>query len=1025
MSDLIGQMLGQYQIVEQIGMGGMATVYKAYQASMDRYVAIKVLPQQLAEDPEFIGRFEQEARTIAKLENQHILPVYDYGEYNGYTYLVMRYIGTGTLKKVVEQGALPLAAAVNFLTQIADALQYAHDHGVVHRDVKTSNVLIGEGQVCYLTDFGIAKLAAGSAHFTGTGSVIGTPAYMSPEQCNGLPVDARSDIYSLGIVLYEMLTGALPFEAETPVAVVLKQINEPLPPPRALNPGIPEAVEKVVFRALAKDPDDRYQSAKDFAGALREAFESFTERQTASFPIPAAQPVIEAPTRESAATTPVSAARPTRPRWQLWAGLAALAAAVVIIAIIALSGGGGKPKTGGATAIGAAGEVATLTAAARPTEALTPTRVEPTATAGEVAAPTVAPPPETGWTVFTSTRALRPTDRHLLIDDQGIWMNSQGGLVRWQRDGTYTKYTTANGLIFNTIQAMACDQAGYLWLGGGEGQYGVMRLELDANHQITHIDYFDSSNSNVDSDYFWAFLPASDGTMLVGTYQYYLEKWDGQQWTASDVPTEGLDVIGDRAWALLRTTDGTLWVSGPDGLARLQNGAWQAVDPPVDVQGDEYEGYEFTWLYQDPLDGSIWVNFLTRPDWTPHTGRLVLASDGTWTWDTVGQDIPSPLNDMLRASDNSLWLLGEDTVVRLDSATGRRTVFDAGQGIRGEYYYDLAQDADGTMWLTTDTALAYYDGQRWISFVTENEPADADINAMAEAPDGTLWFVAHYGTLLRYQENTWETVESFDVDTFDLALQGDVIWIASAQGLYRWQAGRSRHYDSTNSSLTRDVVLRLALDPNHPDWLWIGTIDGLYLMNTADDTMRAWTREQNNFPGPAISALHFDQTGTLWVGTAFDDGEIGPGEATLVRIANPPDPDNLSWTVEAALNDPFYDADRDVLAIAEDDQGNQWIGTGESLYRRAAGGHWQKMIESDGAPEFARVNDIVPVGDVVWVAVYYEGLYRYDRAGWFNLGRMGSGTGDVNRLYRTSDGALWVLSDDGIARLVGDPFAID
>ena len=363
MADLIGEMLGQYQIIDQIGMGGMATVYRAYQANMDRYVAIKVLPKQLAEDPQFFGRFEQEARTIARLENKHILPVYDYGEYNGHTYLVMRYIGTGTLKNLVTRGPLALVDSVTYFTQIADALQYAHDHGVIHRDVKTSNVLIGDSQDCYLTDFGIAKLAASASHFTGTGGVIGTPAYMSPEQCHGLPVDARSDIYSLGIVLYEMLTGAVPFEAETPVAVVLKQVNEPLPPPRGMNPSIPECVEKVLFKALAKEPEDRYQTVKAFSDALRDAYESFTERQTVSFPSPVVQAIPEPPTatRESLPTKPMTPAQPTRPRWLLIAGLAAILIAAGIIAALALSGGDEDQNADDETTteIGAAGEVVT------------------------------------------------------------------------------------------------------------------------------------------------------------------------------------------------------------------------------------------------------------------------------------------------------------------------------------------------------------------------------------------------------------------------------------------------------------------------------------------------------------------------------------------------------------------------------------------------------------------------------------------------------------------------------------------
>jgi serine/threonine protein kinase/ligand-binding sensor domain-containing protein len=1025
MADLIGHMLGQYQIIEQIGVGGMATVYKAYQASMDRYVAIKVLPQQLAEDPEFIGRFEQEALTIAHLENKHILPVYDYGHHNGYTYLVMRYVGTGTLKDLVAQGPLPLADAVHYLAQLADALQYAHDHGVVHRDVKTSNVLTGENRECYLTDFGIAKLAAGAAHFTGTGSVIGTPAYMSPEQCNGLPVDARSDIYSLGIVLYEMLTGALPFEAETPVAVVLKQINEPLPPPRNLNPAIPEAVEQVLFRALAKEPDDRFQSCQSFADALQAAYQSFTEHQTAALAAPTTpptRPAIDASsTRESRPTTspPTTPPSARRPRWLLWGGLGALVLAAIIIAGIVLSGGGSKATpTSAPTAIGAAGEVAAPSVSATPGEMVTPTTAEPTVSAGEVAAPAT-------WTVFTSTRGENPGDRQLLISDNALWMSSPGGLVRWQRDGTYTHYTTADGLIFNDIRTMALDQNGDVWLGGGGDQYGVMRLQLDPAGQIAHVDYYDSSNSNLSTALTWDLLPNADGTLLAGMYEPLLAEWDGQQWLTPDLPTGGLDAIGDRAWALLRARDGALWVGGPEGLVHLVGDTWQTVDPPAEFQGGAYEGVEFHDLYEDPLDGAIWVAFATTPDWTNYARRLVPAEDGTWTWEAPPDGAPDSLLKVLRASDNSLWMLGYDSVVHVENGTGTRTVSGSGQGIRGGQYFDLAEDGDGTIWLTTDSALAYFDGRRWISSVTANEPPSGAIVAMAEASGGTLWFVSGYGALATYQNDQWNVLDSLDADTYDILLQGDdVAWLATGGGLVRWQSGRIRRYSPDNSAMTRPEVLALALDPNQPDWLWFGTTDGLYLLNLADDTMHFWSPDHGDFPGPGIATLYFDADGTLWVGTAFDEDWIGPGEAALVKIASPADPENLTWEIEASLDDPFYEGDWDVLAVARDNQGDLWIGTGETLYHRV-GERWVRQVESDGAPEFSPVHSIAVTDQAIWFGVWYEGLYRYDRAGWYNLAREGTGTTIIHRLHRTTDGALWVLTDNGIARLVGDPFTLD
>jgi serine/threonine protein kinase len=275
-----GQMLGPYRIISQVGKGGMATVYKAYQPSMDRYVAIKVLPSQLAESREFATRFLQEARFIARLEHPHILPVFDYGESEGVAYFVMRYLEAGTLKDRMEAGRpLPTHEIDKIFTQLTDALSYAHSHGIVHRDLKPANALIDSYGNIFLTDFGIAKLLeSASPRLTQTDAIMGTPAYISPEQAQSQPVDQRSDIYSLGIILYEMVTGGVPFVADTPLAVIIKHISDPLPLPSHVKPDIFPSIEQVILKALAKNPQDRFASAAEFMTAWKRALE---EKDTA------------------------------------------------------------------------------------------------------------------------------------------------------------------------------------------------------------------------------------------------------------------------------------------------------------------------------------------------------------------------------------------------------------------------------------------------------------------------------------------------------------------------------------------------------------------------------------------------------------------------------------------------------------------------------------------------------------------------------------------------------------------------
>lgn len=263
--------LGHYRVVSQLGKGGMAVVYRAYHSAMDRFVALKVLPPQLAMDPEFLGRFKQEARVIAGLQHIHILPVFDYGESEGYTYFVMPLIETGTLADLLQGKPLTLAETGRIIGQVGSALGHAHSRGLVHRDVKPSNILLDQDGNALLTDFGIAKIVEATTFFTQTGGIIGTPAYMSPEQIRAEPLDGRSDLYSLGIVLFEMTTGRPPFSAETPPAIFVKHLHDPLPRPRALNPRLPRTVEAVVTKALQKRPQDRFASAEQMIAALQEA----------------------------------------------------------------------------------------------------------------------------------------------------------------------------------------------------------------------------------------------------------------------------------------------------------------------------------------------------------------------------------------------------------------------------------------------------------------------------------------------------------------------------------------------------------------------------------------------------------------------------------------------------------------------------------------------------------------------------------------------------------------------------------
>ena len=294
MQGIEGLTLGRYELRRRVAQGGMAEVYLGYDRRVRRRVAIKVL---YARDESFVRRFEREALAVGTLSHDHILPLYDFGEQRPWYYLVMPFVEGGTLREyLLKRKRLTLEEAASFIDQVASALQYAHDHGVVHRDVKPSNILLRPDGYAYLVDFGLAKAMLGAEPLTTDGAMVGTPEYMAPEQSNGLN-DYRSDIYSLGVILYQMLTGRVPFMAETPVAISLKHIQiEPIPPSE-LNSEIPQRVEEVILKAMAKDPSERYQEAQALSAAFRQALQG--EQACSNLNEPASAPTLEVDSKPS------------------------------------------------------------------------------------------------------------------------------------------------------------------------------------------------------------------------------------------------------------------------------------------------------------------------------------------------------------------------------------------------------------------------------------------------------------------------------------------------------------------------------------------------------------------------------------------------------------------------------------------------------------------------------------------------------------------------------------------------------
>jgi serine/threonine protein kinase len=271
MAELIGQKLGQYGILSVLGEGGMSTVYRARQASIQRDVAVKVIEAKMTNDTAFLKRFEREAQLIASLSHTHIVKVFDYGQQNNVIYLVMELLSGGSLNELLQKGPLAPDRVFRLVDQVTSALDYAHQKGVVHRDLKPQNLMFDESGNVLLTDFGLARLVNQTSAMTQTGLTLGTPAYMSPEQWTHDSVDGRSDIYAFGITLFQMITGKLPFNGDTPYRLMYQHLYDQPPSVLTINPRLPAGLDLVIMQALAKDPDTRFNTAGEMAAAFRAA----------------------------------------------------------------------------------------------------------------------------------------------------------------------------------------------------------------------------------------------------------------------------------------------------------------------------------------------------------------------------------------------------------------------------------------------------------------------------------------------------------------------------------------------------------------------------------------------------------------------------------------------------------------------------------------------------------------------------------------------------------------------------------
>lgn len=710
MEDLSGKQLGPYQVVAPVGEGGIATVYKAYQPGEERYVALKILPRHLVDDAGFAAQFEQVAETVVGLEHPHILPVFDYGQSDGYAYLAMPFIQHGDLAGLLETGPLTLSEVRRIISQLGGALDYAHQRGLLHQGVKPRNVLLDQQGDCLLMDFGLAAIVAESESVVALGGVIGTPSYLSPEQGERRQVDQRSDVYALGIILYELVTGRVPYRAESPLAVVMKHVNDPLPSPRRFAPELPEAVERVIFKSLAKQPEDRYDTAREIVRAVEGAIPAPSLDVTPE----RIQTDLETPTPSNELDVPMPLANKNRSSstGKIWlltmAGIfGGLFCGLVLIGWLLYSVIGTLPPPTNVSSTVVSSFQSTTTvlptftreptrrpATVTPTSASLPVAETSTTDGIELSNEAQATPVEivsqegsdwaclgffgfgvtclgeSGWQSFTQENSPLGGDlvqTMTACPDGRILMSHTFGISAF--DGAeWAEYESGWGV--STVDALACDVEGGIWAAHFEG-----------------VSYFRNGE--------WRTYPATD---FVAS--------DGNQSLVDDIAI---------------SPEGQVWVVTANSVARLEDEQWR-----VFQEGDGFSDQHFF--------DQITFDKADMP-WVVHSGGIFSFDETTWSGygnrniylsESIGVD-----------ADNRIWVGTFSQGVHIFNNRAWQTYDTKNSDLSSDHIRQIITDTQGRIWLATSWGLTVIDGEVWHRYHMHNtDIADNDIHALAVVGSG-------------------------------------------------------------------------------------------------------------------------------------------------------------------------------------------------------------------------------------------------------------------------------------------------
>ncbi len=832
------QTFGRYEIKEQLGRGGMASVFRAFDPRFKRDVAVKVLPRELLlDDPQFRARFEREAETIAALEHPAIVPVYDFGEEEGQPYLVMRLMTGGSLADRIAQGPMPAAEAARILRRMGAALDRAHEAGIVHRDLKPGNILFDQYGEAYLADFGIVRLKQAGGTLTATGGMVGTPAYMSPEQIQGKQLDGRTDIYALGIIVFEMLTGKKPYDAETPAMMLVKQITEPMPRVLEVNPDLPPGCEYVITRATAKEADGRFDKAGEMADTLASALQGQmfdlppTQAAVTQVATPVVDPTVVVPPPPATQSAPAAARR-----LPLWVWLVAAAAFILVCScgLLALARSRFMPALSGdntpaATAVAetTAGDTAVL-----PIDLENITRMEALQRLGRGSLDAATLSRDGNRLALGSSIGVWIYDAHSLEPIQLLEGHTdQVTAVAWSPDGSQV----ASASWDNTIRVWDLAAGEQVRMIQSDDQFIALDWSPDGNllaaatwgspillYDPVSTQKMSELGGNEGSITRLAWSP--DGVLLAAAEDNdptTIHLWDVAAQTETAVLNGHTDAITNITWS----GDGSRLISSSfDSTARVwgADGTEQFV-----LSGHEYGAYDAAW---SPDESQI----------------LTTGGDNTLRlWDAAAggqvRALPSPISPAIRliwlaATNQIITFLADGTILQVDAATDSvvQEIHDHTASVSS-----VAWSPDGQLLASGgDDGLVHFwqpaTGEEWEYLLTH----EYGVSAVAFSPDGS--FLASSGGDGRLR--IWDVAELREVNEWAdpdyggfsaLAYAPHAPWLVAAD----WD-GHVWILDAADLTVLADW--QVFDEAPVTDVVW--SPDGSMLATVGDDTaVRLWT----------------------------------------------------------------------------------------------------------------------------------------------------------------------------------------